>query len=115
MDKLKLNPIVVRMNESEKGVVYRSIVAMGMRARQVNDQIRAQISERMADIVIDTSETDVTNYDQIAISREFDNIPKPTFFAMKEILEGKLHFSTEEPEEIKIDNPKFYVTAKPED
>jgi len=100
------------MKESEKGVVYRSIVAMGMRARQVNDQIRLEIADRMADVVIDTTESDVTNYDQIAISREFDGIPKPTFFAMKEIMEERLHFSTEEPDEIKIDNPKAYLTPK---
>lgn len=89
------------MKESDKGIVYRSIVAMGMRARQVNDQIRMEISERMADVIIDNTESDVTNYDQIAISREFDNIPKPTFFAMREIMDDKLHFSTEGDQEEK--------------
>lgn len=91
MEKIKINPVVVRMKESDKGIVYRSIVGMGMRARQINDQIRLEIQDRMADIIIDTSETEVTNYDQIAISREFDSIPKPTFLAMRETLEDKIH------------------------
>jgi len=45
-----VNPVVVRMEESSKGSIYKSIVAMGMRSRQINDQIKTQISERMADV-----------------------------------------------------------------
>ncbi len=100
------------MQESEKGVIYRSIVAMGMRARQVNDQIRMEIADRMSDIIIDTTETDVTNYDQIAISREFDNIPKPTFFAMRETLEGKLHYTNPDLFEVKPELPKSSMSNK---
>ena len=86
-----VNPIVVRMEESAKGSIYQSIIAMGMRARQINDQIKTQISERMADVIVDTDETEGPNLDQIAISKEFDVIPKPTFLAMKEMLEGQIH------------------------
>lgn len=102
------------MKESEKGVVYRSIVAMGMRARQVNDQIRLEIQDRMSDIIIDTSETEnTTNYDQIAISKEFDVIPKPTFFAMQEILDDKLHFTIPDlVEEPKTEPPKSFFPIR---
>jgi DNA-directed RNA polymerase subunit K/omega len=48
--------------------------------------------------VIDTGETESINYDQIAISKEFDRIPKPTFMAMKEIYEGKLSYELPKPE-----------------
>jgi hypothetical protein len=91
-----VNPVVVRMKESEKGVIYRSIVAMGFRARQINDQIRNEISRRMVD-VIDDSDTEGTNFDQIAISRDFDRIPKPTFLAMKEMNHDKLSYYIPEP------------------
>lgn len=91
-----VNPVIVRMNESSKGVIYKSIVAMGLRARQINDDIKFEITNRMAD-VIDTGDNDGANFDQIAISREFDRIPKPTFIAMKEIYENKLTY--EEPYE----------------
>ena len=92
-----VNPVAVRMRESEKGSIYQSIVAIGFRARQINDQIKSQLNEELAD-VIDGSDTEGTNFDQIAISRKFDNFPKPTFIAMKEISEGKLHFTLPEPE-----------------
>lgn len=86
-----VNPVEVRADESSKGSIYKSIVAMGMRARQINDQIKTQLTERMADVIVDTEETDTPNYDQIAISREFDSIPKPTFLAMREKMDGKIH------------------------
>ena len=86
------------MQESAKGSIYQSIVAMGMRSRQINDDIKNEITERMADVINDNSETEGTNYDQIAISREFDVLPKPTFLAMKEILDHKINFNMpEEP------------------
>lgn len=87
-----VNPVVVRAEESSKGSIYQSIVAMGMRARQVNDQIKTQISERMADVIIDTDENEGPNADQIAISKEFDKLAKPTFIAMKEMIGGQIHF-----------------------
>lgn len=87
-----VNPVVVRSEESSKGSIYKSIIAMGMRARQVNDQIKTQISERMADVIVDTDENEGPNADQIAISKEFDKLAKPTFIAMKEMLDGQIHF-----------------------
>jgi len=86
-----VNPVEVRMEESSKGSIYQCIIAMGMRSRQINDQIKTQISERMADVIIDTEETDTPNYDQMAISKEFDVIPKPTFLAMREMMDGRIN------------------------
>jgi len=93
MEKYVLNPVQVRMNESAKGSIYQSIVAMGMRARQVNDDIKNELSLRMADVIVSSDESEGANFDQISISREFDRIPKPTFIAMREISEGKLLYS----------------------
>ena len=92
--KYIVNPIQVKMKESEKGSVYESIVAMGFRARQINDDIKNEIKLRMQDIVLNNEEMDIIshNQDQIAISKEFENLPKPTFLAMKEIFTGKLKF-----------------------
>ena len=94
-----VNPVVVRMEESAKGSIYKSIVAMGQRARQVNDQIKTQISERLADVIVDSEETDGPNADQIAISKEFDRLAKPTFIAMREMIDGKIHIQSETTEE----------------
>ncbi|GMV53247.1 MAG: hypothetical protein D8M52_00890 [Chlorobi bacterium] len=86
-----VNPVEVRMEESAKGSIYESIVAMGMRARQINDQIKVQIKERLHDVIVDMDEAEGPNPDQIAISKEFDKIPKPTFLAMNEKVSGQIH------------------------
>lgn len=98
MSKYVVNPVEVRMQESEKGTVYQSIVAMGFRARQINDDIKSELSQRLADITPMTDENEGINFDQMAISREFDKIPKPTFLAMQEIKENKLKWTLPQEE-----------------
>lgn len=99
MEKYVVNPILIRMKESAKGSIYQSIVAMGFRARQINDNIKQELNLRMADIIPTQDESEGVNYDQISISREFDRLPKPTFLAMKEIEDGKLRFELPASEE----------------
>lgn len=98
----EINPVLIRVKESDKGVIYQSIVAMGFRARQINDFIKVEIQERMKDIITDGNELETNNFDQLQISKEFDLIPKPTFLAMKEMYEDKLHFTIPEEEEQQI-------------
>lgn len=92
MDNYIVNPVLVRMKESQKGLIYQSIVCMGFRARQINDHIKSEIQNRMADVITDNSDTEGANFDQLAISREFDHLPKPTFLSMKEMTDNKLTF-----------------------
>lgn len=87
------------MKESTERSIYPSIVAMGFRARQINDDIKAELNERMADVLQTTDENDGTNFDQISISREFDKYPKPTFLSMKEMFTGKLTYEFPKLEE----------------
>lgn len=92
MEKYVVNPVVIRMQESAKGSIYQSIVAMGFRARQINDDIKSELNLKMADIIPTNDESEGDNQDLITISKEFDRLPKPTFIAMKEISDGKLTF-----------------------
>lgn len=87
------------MTESAKGSIYQSIIAMGFRARQINDQIKLELTDRMSSIVISQDETEGSNFDQLSISREFDRLPKPTFMAMKEISDDKITFEIPAEEE----------------
>lgn len=100
MDTYIVNPVQVRMQESSKGSIYQSIVAMGIRSRQVNDYIKDELTNRMADIIPSTTdEVEEVNYDQINISKEFEKLPKPTFIAMREIFDGKLTYKMADTEE----------------
>ncbi len=91
MKEYIVNPVVVRSDASEKGSIYEAIVAMGHRARQINDDIRVQLQARMEHISPIDDDSEYGNYDQLEISKEFDKIAKPTFLAMKEMNREQLH------------------------
>ena len=92
MSKYPVNPILLRMKETEKGSIYQSIVALGMRARQINDQIKSEYNLRARDYLGNMEESDEVRHELVEISKDFDDLPKPTFIAMKELFENKLHF-----------------------
>lgn len=101
MAKYIVNPVRVKMKESAEGSIYQSIVAMGIRSRQINDDIRYELRQRLMD-VSSNEETDETNPDQLSISREFEKLPKATFIAMKEMYDGRLTFKY--PDEMNDEN-----------
>ena len=92
MAKYIVNPIKVKMKESANGSIYESIVAMGYRARQINDDIKYELRLKMQDVVQNKDEAEPINQDQLAMCKEFEHLPKPTFIAMKEIYDKKLKF-----------------------
>lgn len=103
--KKTINPILVRMKETEKGVLYESIVAMGKRARQINDLLKQELHTRLAEVTT-SSETGEINFEQYSISKEFDNIPKPTILAMEELYEEKLSYHFPEEKKLNFDGEK---------
>lgn len=92
--KKKINPILVRMKETDKGLLYQSIVAMGKRARQINDLFKQELNTRLAE-VISVPEGEI-NSEQSEISKEFDKVPKPTIIAMEELFEDQLKYEYQE-------------------
>lgn len=92
MAKYIVNPIEVRMVESEKRSIYQSIVAMGVRSRQINADMKREIVDQMEDIVPTSDDNEIANADQVLVSKRFEQMPKPSFIAMKEIFEGELDY-----------------------
>jgi DNA-directed RNA polymerase subunit K/omega len=94
-----VNPIEVKMKASAHGSLYEAIVAIGLRSRQINDQIRNQYLARTYHIG-DRDDDNETRAYKLEVSKEFDRIPKPTFLAMREFFDEKLHWwhpSTDNP------------------
>lgn len=88
------------MKESQKGSIYQSIVALGMRARQINDQIKSEFLIRAKDYLINLEESEEAQKELFEISKDFDIIPKPNFIAMKELMNEKLSFRLPSQEEL---------------
>jgi DNA-directed RNA polymerase subunit K/omega len=98
MKEYIVNPVAIRLDSSDRGSIYEAITAMGLRARQINDDVKMQLQSRMQHIDPLEDETEYGNYDQMQISKEFDKIPKPTFIAMREMYERKLFYRVELPQ-----------------
>jgi len=103
-----VNPAEVRMREDERGTLYPAIVCMGMRANDLAVQIRQKLEERIADLIGEPGDDGDVAYgvasrrlqeEQLRIALEFEQIPKPTFLAMKERYEGKLEYRIPETPE----------------
>lgn len=99
MAKYLVNPILLRMKESERGSIYQSIVALGMRARQINDQIKSEFMIRAKDYLTNLEESEEAQKELFEISKDFDAIPKPNFIAMKELMNDKLRFRIPDEDE----------------
>lgn len=102
MAKYIVNPILLRMKESERGSIYQSIVALGMRSRQINDQIKSEFQMRAKDYISNLEESEEAQKELFEISSEFDVIPKPNFIAMKELMEEKMRFTLPDKSENQI-------------
>lgn len=99
-------PVDIHKLASKADNIYEAIVVMSKRARQINEEIKIEYNQRIEALQPLTTETEeeidqpTTNPDQINIAKDFENRPKPTEIAIKEMFEDKLTFrykDTNEP------------------
>lgn len=86
---------VIDLNQFEKNAenLYEAVVIASKRARQINDDIKVEISQRLEPILAKEIEDDtIMNEDKLNISLEFEKRDKPTIQAIKEILAGDIKY-----------------------
>jgi DNA-directed RNA polymerase subunit K/omega len=80
-------------------------VIASKRARQINEELKIEFNQRVEMITTKTEtegeETDI-NPDQLKISLEFEQRPKPTDVALEELSGNKLTWRYKEKEEIAV-------------
>jgi len=98
---MPLRPIDLSQLEGKAENTYEAIVVMSRRARQINEDIKIQLNQRleMLSTGVETDEEVESNPDQLNVSLEFEQLPKPTAQALQEMLEGKLEFRYREKQE----------------
>jgi DNA-directed RNA polymerase subunit K/omega len=88
---MPIRPVDLKHATGGATSIYEAIVVMSRRARQINDELKENLSRRLESVMsTGDEEGDITNFDQLEISREFDRIPKPTFLALDEMLDGEI-------------------------
>ena len=73
--------------------LYEAIVIASKRARQVNDEYKMELSQRLEPIIAKETEDDtMMNHDKLNISLEFEKRRKPTIEAIRELMNDELVF-----------------------
>lgn len=80
------------------GNLYRSVVVISKRARQISVNLKEELNNKLAEFAttVDNLEEVFENREQIEISKFYERMPKPTTSATEEFLEGKLNYRMRE-------------------
>ena len=91
---MAIKTLEIKELEAKAANVYEAIVVLSKRARQINDETKAELNQRLENIVVLPSSTDevedVANPDQLKISLEFEKRAKPTEQAIEELMNDQL-------------------------
>ena len=82
------------MNElTEKvGNVYETVAIIGKRSNQISTSMKKELDAKLQDFSIPQDSADETfeNLEQIEISKNYEQLPKPTLIATQEFIEDDL-------------------------
>jgi len=83
------------------GNVYKSIVVISKRSRQISSVVKEELSSKLAEFAstVDNLEEIFENREQIEISKFYERMPKPTIVATEEFLEDKIMHRKPEQED----------------
>ncbi|HEY5123187.1 MAG TPA: DNA-directed RNA polymerase subunit omega [Ignavibacteria bacterium] len=85
----------IDLEKFEKGAanIYEAVVVASKRARQVNDEIKMELNQRLEPIIAKETEDDtIMNQDKMNISLEFEKRNKPSIQAVDEVLNNEITF-----------------------
>jgi len=73
--------------------IYEAVVIASKRARQINDEMKIELNQRLEPIIAKETEDDsIMNQDKMNISMEFEKRNKPSIAATKELLDDEIKF-----------------------
>ncbi len=98
---MPINPLEIEVVESKAGNIYEAIIIAAKRARQINDEMKIEYSQRLQPLMEKEEEDEtVVSKDKMNISMDFEKRFKPTETGVNELLDNQLEFRlrTEESE-----------------
>jgi hypothetical protein len=98
---MPVKPIDLESLKVVSSSLYEGIVIMGKRARQLNEDLKIQYNQRIEQLAAqpisehEEGEEGI-NPDQIAISIEFEKLPKPSELAMNDFIGKEITYRYKE-------------------
>ncbi len=80
--------------EEKTGNIYESIVIMGKRAEQINQEMKSELIQKLDEFAAhtDSLEEVFENREQIEVSRFYERLPKATSIAVREWLDNDVYY-----------------------
>ena len=89
--------------EEKTGNIYESIVIMGKRAEQINQEMKTELIQKLDEFAshTDSLEEIFENREQIEVSKFYERLPKPTSISIKEWMSNDIYYRNPNEEETK--------------
>ncbi|MCK6600299.1 MAG: DNA-directed RNA polymerase subunit omega [Bacteroidetes bacterium] len=83
---MPINPVDLKKVQGSNENVYEAINVMAKRARQINDEVRAELHDKLSlfSELVESDEEQEVNHEQARISIEYELKDKPTIQSVKE-------------------------------
>ena len=90
---MSVTTIDIEKFEKNAANLYEAVIIASKRARQINDEMKIEINQRLEPIIAKETEDDtIMNQDKLNISLEFEKRDKPSIQAVKELSDEELKF-----------------------
>jgi DNA-directed RNA polymerase subunit K/omega len=99
---MPIKPLDIEKLSHSAGNIYEAIVVLLKRARQINEEMKIEFNQRIEMLQSrifepeEETEQPQTNPDQILVAKEFEQRPKPTEIAIRELTEKKIGYRYKE-------------------
>lgn len=83
----------------ETGNLYETVVVIAKRSNQISQELKDELNVKLEAYACsqDNLEEVFEDEDQIELSRDYEQLAKPTLLAIKEFQEGRIDFETSTP------------------
>ena len=81
--------------DKETGNIYESLVILSRRANQISTDLKEELQEKVQEFSTsggDGLDEYFENKEQIELARYYEQLPKPSLFAIQEFLNGQIYY-----------------------
>jgi len=90
---MSVTTIDIEKFEKNAENLYEAVVIASKRARQINDEMKIEVNQRLEPIIAKETEDDtIMNQDKLNISLEFEKKDKPSIQAVKELIKEDIKY-----------------------